>query len=136
MEKYTILEYSKKINKTKQAILYQIKKWNIKASKDNKGHWVIYHQEDENNTNDTFLELHKQISTLESKLDSKDEIILELRNSKNELNKSNEQQIKILLGAFSELKEINKSQKLLLIENSKNIDNWFFSKIFNFIRKK
>jgi len=74
----SVKEYALEQGKTKEAIFYQIKKWNIKATKNFSGEWEIIVEDDENKNelNSSEIEtLKNQIELLNQEVNLKDEII-------------------------------------------------------------
>ena len=84
MKKITIKEYAEKVGKTKEAILYQIKKGKLKAEQNKNKVWFIFieeeqeeeEQKEQNKINDFQLqELENKIKLLEQEVELKNKII-------------------------------------------------------------
>ena len=139
MKKITIKEYAKSINKTKEAVLYQIKKGKLKAEQDKNKVWFIFIEEDQKEQtkiNDfQAQELEKKIKLLEQEVELKNEIIL----NKNETIETQKEVIKaekrtsLVLGqSYQDLKE---KQEIILIENAKSEKNNFLKNISRYFKK-
>jgi len=92
IENLTIKEYADLVGKTKEAILYQIKKGKLKAEKNNKGTWIIFNKASpvlnkDNQKSDTIEnhELISKIKLLELELELKEKEFAKELNYKDEL---------------------------------------------------
>ena len=121
MKKITIKEYAEQVGKTKEAILYQIKKGKLRAEQDKNKVWFIFieeEQKEENKINDfQAQELENKIKLLEQEVELKNEIIL----NKNETIETQKEVIQaekrtsfVLGQSYQDLKE---KQAIISIEN-------------------
>ena len=128
----TIKEYSEKIGKTKEAILYQIKKGKLKAEQNKNKVWFIFieeEQKEENKINDfQFQELKNQIRLLEQEVKLKNEII----ETQKEIIQAEKRTGFILGQSYQDLKE---KQEIILIENAKSEKNNFLKNISRYFKK-
>jgi len=126
MKKITIKEYAEQVGKTKEAILYQIKKGKLKAEQDKKKVWFILIEEEQKeqskkseNSILQIQELESKIKLLEQEVNLKNEIIL----NKNETIETQKEVIQaekrtsLVLGqSYQDLKQ---KQEVILLENKK-----------------
>ena len=134
MEKITIKEYAEKVGKTKEAILYQIKKGKLKAEQNKNKVWFIFIEEEEeqkeqNKINDFQVqELKNQVKLLEQEVKLKNEII----ETQKEVIQAEKRTSLVLGQSYQDLKE---KQKTILLENAKSEKNNFFKNISRYFKK-
>jgi hypothetical protein len=113
MKKITIKEYAESIGKTKEAVLYQIKKGKIRAEKDKNNIWFIFIEEEKKQVeNNDFQaqELEHKIKLLEQEVELKNEII----ETQKEVIQAEKRTSFVLGQSYQDLKE---KQAIILIEN-------------------
>ena len=121
MKKIKIKDYAEQVGKTKEAILYQIKKGKLKAEKDKNNIWFILIEEDpkeQSKINDfQAQEFENKIKLLEQELKLKNEIIdnkNETIQTQKEVIKATERTSFVLGQSYQELRE---KQTVILLEN-------------------